>query len=31
MKLRIAIPSKGRISEPAIKLLTRAGLGLKDN
>lgn len=31
MKLRIALPSKGRISEPAINLLSRAGLGLKDN
>ena len=31
MKLRIALPSKGRISEPAIELLTSAGLGLKDN
>ncbi len=31
MKLRIAIPSKGRISEPAVKLLSKAGIGLKDN
>ncbi len=31
MKLRIAIPSKGRISEPSINLLNSAGLGLKDN
>ena len=31
MKLRIALPSKGRISEPAVKLLAKAGIGLKDN
>lgn len=30
MKLRIAVPSKGRISEPAIKLLENAGIGLRD-
>lgn len=30
MKLRIAIPSKGRISNPAVKLLEKAGIGLKD-
>lgn len=30
MKLTIAIPSKGRISEPAINMLEQAGLGLKD-
>lgn len=31
MKLRIALPSKGRISEPAVELLAKAGIGLKDN
>jgi len=31
MKLRIALPSKGRISDPAVKLLAKAGIGLKDN
>ncbi|MCK9152337.1 ATP phosphoribosyltransferase [Methanobacterium alcaliphilum] len=31
MKLRIALPSKGRISEPAVNLLAKAGIGLKDN
>ncbi|AXV37762.1 MAG: ATP phosphoribosyltransferase [Methanobacterium sp. BRmetb2] len=30
MKLRIALPSKGRISDPAVKLLGKAGIGLKD-
>ncbi|MFB2623093.1 ATP phosphoribosyltransferase [Methanothermobacter marburgensis] len=30
MKIRIAVPSKGRISEPAIRLLENAGVGLKD-
>lgn len=30
MKLKIAIPSKGRISDPAIAILEKAGLGLKD-
>lgn len=30
MKLKIAIPSKGRISDPAIDILEKAGLGLKD-
>lgn len=30
MKLRVAIPSKGRISEPSVKLLSKAGIGLKD-
>ena len=31
MKLKIAIPSKGRISNPSIAILEKAGLGLKDN
>lgn len=31
MKLKIAIPSKGRISNPSINILEKAGLGLKDN
>lgn len=31
MKLRIAVPSKGRISDPSINILEKAGLGLKDN
>ncbi|WP_409200148.1 ATP phosphoribosyltransferase [Methanobrevibacter sp. DSM 116169] len=31
MKIKIAIPSKGRISEPSIEILEKAGLGLKDN
>ncbi|MDR0900907.1 MAG: ATP phosphoribosyltransferase [Methanobrevibacter sp.] len=31
MKLKIAIPSKGRISDPAIAILEKAGLGLKDS
>ena len=30
MKLKIAIPSKGRISEPSINILEKAGLGLID-
>ena len=30
MKIKIAIPSKGRISEPSINLLEKAGLGLID-
>ena len=30
MKIKIAIPSKGRISDPSIKILEKAGLGLKD-
>ncbi len=30
MKIRIAIPSKGRISDPVVKLLGKAGIGLKD-
>ena len=31
MKITIAVPSKGRISEPSLKILDKAGLGLKDN
>ena len=31
MKLKIAVPSKGRISNPSINILEKAGLGLKDN
>lgn len=31
MQIKIALPSKGRISEPAVKLLEKAGIGLKDN
>jgi len=31
MKLKIAIPSKGRISNPAVAILEKAGLGLKDS
>lgn len=31
MKVKIAVPSKGRISDPSIAILERAGLGLKDN
>jgi len=31
MSIRIAIPSKGRISEPAVELLEKAGIGLIDN
>jgi ATP phosphoribosyltransferase len=30
MEIRIALPSKGRISNPAVKLLSKAGIGLKD-
>lgn len=30
MKIKIAIPSKGRISEPSIEILEKAGLGLID-
>ncbi|MEG3225554.1 MAG: ATP phosphoribosyltransferase [Methanobacteriales archaeon Met13] len=30
MKIKIALPSKGRISDPAVKLLGKAGIGLKD-
>ena len=30
MKINIAIPSKGRISEPSINILEKAGLGLVD-
>ena len=30
MKIKIAVPSKGRISEPSINLLEKAGLGLID-
>lgn len=31
MKLKIAIPSKGRISNPSVEILERAGLRLKDS
>lgn len=31
MKVKIAVPSKGRISDPSIAILEKAGLGLKDN
>jgi ATP phosphoribosyltransferase len=31
MKIKIAIPSKGRISNPSITILEKAGLGLKDS
>lgn len=31
MSIRIAIPSKGRISAPAVELLEKAGIGLIDN
>lgn len=31
MKIKIAVPSKGRISDPSINILEKAGLGLKDN
>ena len=31
MKLKIAVPSKGRISNPSIDILEKAGLGLVDN
>ncbi|MBI5680969.1 MAG: ATP phosphoribosyltransferase [Methanobacterium sp.] len=30
MHLKIAIPSKGRISDPAVKLLGKAGIGIRD-
>jgi ATP phosphoribosyltransferase len=30
MRIRIALPSKGRISDPAVKLLDKAGIGVKD-
>ena len=30
MKIKIAVPSKGRISEPSIDILQKAGLGLID-
>lgn len=30
MKLKIALPSKGRINDPAVKLLGKAGIGIKD-
>lgn len=30
MKIKIAVPSKGRISDPSIDILEKAGLGLKD-
>ena len=30
MEIRIALPSKGRISDPTVKLLSKAGIGLKD-
>lgn len=30
MKITIAIPSKGRISDPTVAILEKAGLGLKD-
>ncbi|RBQ22998.1 ATP phosphoribosyltransferase [Candidatus Methanobinarius endosymbioticus] len=30
MKIKISIPSKGRISDPAVAILEKAGLGLKD-
>lgn len=31
MQIRIALPSKGRISTPTVKLLEKAGIGLKDS
>ncbi len=31
MELKIALPSKGRISNPAVKLMEKAGIGIKDN
>lgn len=31
MNVRIAIPSKGRISGPSVELLEKAGIGLTDN
>jgi ATP phosphoribosyltransferase len=30
MQIRIALPSKGRISTPAVELLGKAGIGVKD-
>ncbi len=30
MQIRIALPSKGRISDPAVQLLGKAGIGVKD-
>lgn len=30
MKIKIALPSKGRISAPSVKLLSKAGIGVKD-
>lgn len=30
MQIKIALPSKGRISDPAVKLLGKAGIGVKD-
>ncbi len=30
MQIRIALPSKGRISDPAVQLLGNAGIGVKD-
>ncbi len=30
MKIKIAIPSKGRISEPSVEILEKAGIKLKD-
>lgn len=30
MQIRIALPSKGRISNPAVQLLGKAGIGVKD-
>ena len=30
MQLKIALPSKGRISDPAVKLLEQSGIGIKD-
>ena len=31
MNIRIAVPSKGRISGPSVELLEKAGIGLTDN
>jgi ATP phosphoribosyltransferase len=31
MSIRIALPSKGRISEPAVEILEKAGIGLIEN
>ena len=30
MQLKIALPSKGRISDPSVKLLEKAGIGIKE-